>query len=105
MSYVDDVAPYTDSVDEAAVTALENRYRLVLTQSDSKLVAYTDPEELERVKQNFVVEKLGVTDDAAADAAIAAVGEKLAGVNFKNRLVVYYLVAEHLGKLDVVRGL
>jgi hypothetical protein len=35
------------------------------------------------------------------DAALAAVGAKLKGVSRKNRVTVYYLLAEHTGKLGL----
>ena len=46
--------------------------------------------------------KLALTDsDEALDAAIEAVGEKMKGVNRKNRVTVYYLLADHFGKLSL----
>lgn len=103
MSHVEDIKKYTKSVDEDVVASMEKTYRLVLSKADSAVVAYSDEAELETVKKNFINKKLGVTDDAAADAAIAAVGKKMAGVTRKGRLTVYYLIAEELGKLDVLR--
>jgi hypothetical protein len=43
-----------------------------------------------------------VTDDAAIDAAIKTVVEKMKGNNHKSRAAFYYLVAEALGKLDAI---
>ncbi len=103
MDYIADIKKYTPDVDEEAVDALASTYRLVLSQPDSVLVAYSDPEELKRVKENFLKKKLGLTDTDDLDGAIEAVGEKMAGVNRKNRLTVYYLLADHVGKLDAVK--
>ncbi len=103
MNHVEDIKKYTKSVDEAVVASMENTYRLVLSRPDSALVAFTDPEELQTVKKNFIVGKLEVTDGAAADAAIEAVNKKMAGVTRRGRLTVYYLIAEELGKLDTLR--
>lgn len=100
MDHVEDLSQYVDSVDEDAVKAMESTYRLVLSQPDSAYVAYGDPTELETVKKNFLIKKLGLADGPELDEAIAVVGEKLRGVNKKNRLTVYYLLADHLGKLD-----
>ncbi len=36
-----------------------------------------------------------------ADAALAAVAEKLKSAHRKNRVTVYYLLADHFGKLDL----
>jgi hypothetical protein len=103
MDYVEDLKKYTKTVDEDAVKAMANTYRLVLSQPDSAVVAFGDPGELERVKANFLVKKLGLPDDESLDEGIAAVGAKLKGVSRKNRLVVYYLLAEHFGKLDAFK--
>ncbi|MFT3888359.1 MAG: DUF2853 family protein [Arachnia sp.] len=102
MDHVADIKKYTDSVDEAVVASLEKTYRLVLSKPDSAVVAFGDPDELATVKQNFLVKKLGLTDADGLDEAIAAVGEKMKGVARKDRLTVYYLLAEHLGKLDTL---
>jgi hypothetical protein len=103
MNHVEDIKKYTETVDEAVVASMEKTYRLVLSKPDSALVAFTDEAEVETVKKNFIAGKLGVTDSAAADAAIKAVGEKMAGVTRRGRLTVYYLIAEELGKLDALR--
>jgi len=42
-----------------------------------------------------------ITPIEALDAAIATVGEKLKGVNHKNRVTVYYLLADHFGQLGL----
>lgn len=105
MDHTQDVKNHVSSVDEAAVAALAHRYRLVLSQPDSELVAFSDSDELERVKKNFLIDKLGLSESDDLDGAIAAVGQKLAGVNRKSRLTVYYLLADHFGKLDAVKAL
>lgn len=103
MSHVEDIKKYTASVDEAVVASMEKTYRLVLSKPDSAVVAFGDEAEVATVKKNFITKKLGVTDEAAADAAIASVGKRMAGVTRRDRLTVYYLIAEELGKLDVLR--
>ena len=48
--------------------------------------------------------KLALTqDDAALDAALAEVGATMAGDRTKNRVTVYYLLAEKFDKLDLFR--
>ena len=52
------------------------------------------------MRESFVKGKLGVADsDADIDAAIKAVGERVPG--HKQRLTVYYLLADHYGKLGM----
>ena len=99
MDYTADIAKYTSNVDEAAVKALASRYRLVMSQPDSAVVAFTDPDELERVRENFLIKRLGLSADDDLEGGISAVGEKMKGVSRKSRLTVYYLLAEHFWKL------
>ncbi len=68
-------------------------------REDASTVAGSDPEELETIKKNFLVGKLGLADGAALDAGIDAVMEKYGKSNrSKHRAVVYYLLARHFGK-------
>lgn len=104
MDYLADVQKYAAKVDEAAVAAMEKTYQLVLSKADTAVVAFSDPAEKARVRDNFLKKKLGLTQsDEALDAAIDAVGEKMKGVTRKNRLTVYYLLADHFGKLDALK--
>ncbi|MFT3875982.1 MAG: DUF2853 family protein [Propioniciclava sp.] len=103
MDYVADIKKYTDTVDESAVEAMAKTYRLVLSKTDSAVVAFSDPEELETVKKNFLIKKLGLTASDDLDAGIAAVGAKMKGASRKSRLTVYYLLADHFGKLSVFK--
>ena len=95
MDHVADISKYTDSVDAAAVAGMEKTYRLVLSRSDTALVAWSDPEELETVKRNFLKKKLGLTEsDDKLDAASAVVGAKMKDGTRNSRIAVYYLLAE-----------
>lgn len=65
---------------------------------DSSTVAASDPEELARIRENFVGKKLGVTDAAKADAAIAKAVETYGkSERNKHRAVFYYLIVKTLG--------
>lgn len=72
-----------------------------LYNKDSFLVAASDKAELETIKKNFIAKKLGVSDDAKADAAIDFAVQKI-GSSTRNKMrpVVYALIAENLGKLS-----
>lgn len=76
---------------------------IALRNTDSSLVSFSDKSELDRVKSGFLTKKLEITDPAAQDAALAKVGEKLKGVNRKNRVTVYYLLADDAGKLGLFK--
>ena len=100
MSALEDIKKYVSNVNEAAVASMEKTYALALSNADARLVSFSDPAELKTVRENFVKGKLGVADsDADIDAAIKAVGERVPG--HKQRLTVYYLLADHYGKLGV----
>ena len=65
---------------------------------DSETVAASDPEELARVRRNFVEKHLGVIDEAKAAAGIDAAVEQYGRSNrSKYRAVLYYLLSLHFG--------
>lgn len=70
----------------------------VYTQ-DGSLVAGSDKAELERIKKNYLIGKLGLQDgpelDAGLDKAIETYGRSNRN---KHRAVVCYLLATHFGK-------
>ncbi|ACK52125.1 conserved hypothetical protein [Methylocella silvestris BL2] len=90
-------------VDEAAVAGLEKNYRLVLSNADSRYVACSDPAEVERVRENFLKKKLGLTE-GDLDGAIKSVCAAMKDDRTKSRLTFYYLLAEHFGKLETFKG-
>ncbi len=66
---------------------------------DASTVSASDPAELETVKKNFLINKLGLTDGPALDAGIAAVMDQYGrSTKAKYRAVVYYLLAKHFNK-------
>jgi Protein of unknown function (DUF2853) len=100
--YLSDVKKYTSNVNEAAVEAIVKYCGIALRNADSSLVSGTDPKELATVRDGFAAKKLGLTA-AAADAGIQRVVEKMKGVNRKNRVTFYYLLADAtvtMGKLS-----
>ena len=64
---------------------------------DASLVSCNDEAELDRVRNNFAVKKLGVSPGPELDAAIKAVCEEYTA-RMKKRVVFYYLLAQKLGK-------
>ncbi|MCG7623724.1 DUF2853 family protein [Epibacterium sp. Ofav1-8] len=67
--------------------------------ADASTVASSQPEELETVKNNFLIKKLGLTDGPELMAGINEVIE-IYGKSERNkyRAVVYYLLTKHFGK-------
>ncbi|WP_103864733.1 MULTISPECIES: DUF2853 family protein [Aquimarina] len=70
--------------------------------ADAATVSGSDPSELETVKKNFLIKKLGLSDGPKLDEAIASVMETYGKSNRnKYRAVVYYLLAKHFGKESI----
>ena len=67
--------------------------------ADASTVAASQAGELETVKNNFLVKKLGLTDGPELTAAVNAVIETY-GKSERNkyRAVVYYMLTKHFGK-------
>jgi hypothetical protein len=69
---------------------------------DASTVSGSDEKELATVKNNFLIKKLGLKDDAALDAGIESVMELYGKSNkSKYRAVIYYLLAVHFKKESV----
>lgn len=67
--------------------------------ADAETVAASDPAELERIKTNFLIRKLGLTDSPrlmeGLNAAIDTYGRSERN---KYRAVVYYMLIRHFGR-------
>jgi len=69
---------------------------------DAETVAGSDPKELATIKNNFLIQKLGLTDSPDLDEKIAEVMERI-GVSErkKYRAVVYYMLVKKFDKESV----
>ncbi len=98
--WASDVRKYAPNADDKAIAAIVRHCGIALQKRDSSLVSFSDKAELDRIRDGFLKKKLALTaPDADLDKAIQAVGDKLKGDRTKNRVTVYYLLAEHFGKL------
>ena len=71
---------------------------------DASTVSGSDEAELETVKKNFLIEKLGLADGPALDAGIASVMQTYGQSNRnKYRAVVYYMLTKHFNKESAYR--
>ena len=96
-----DVKKYVPDADVKAIAGIVRHCGIALQKKDSSLVSFSDKEELARVRTGFLKKKLGLTNpDIDLDKAIMAVGEKMKGDPTRNRVTVYYLLADHFGKLS-----
>lgn len=71
---------------------------------DASTVAGSQQSELDTVKNNFLIKKLGLPDTKALDEAINTVLEKYGKSNkHKYRVVVYYLLTLHFKKESIYK--
>ncbi len=69
---------------------------------DASTVASSDPSELQTVKNNYLIKKLGLKDDPKLDKAIDKVVDTLGRSNKnKYRACVYYLLCKEFGKESI----
>lgn len=72
--------------------------------ADTSTVSAGDKKELERVKKNFLIKKLGLKDTPKLDEGIQAVIDTYGRSNRnKYRAVVYYLLTKHFRKSTVFK--
>ncbi|WP_281233418.1 DUF2853 family protein [Flavobacterium gelatinilyticum] len=72
--------------------------------SDASTVASTQQSELDTVKNNFLIKKLGLANGPELDKALDAVLEKYGKSNkHKYRAVVYYLLTVHFKKESIYK--
>ncbi len=84
------------SIDHGLLDTLVGNLKLIVDNKDAILVSGTDPSELETVRKNFVVKKLGIEDKDKSMAAIEKVAKAMAGSRMKNRAAFYYMVQKEL---------
>lgn len=101
--YLDDVAKYTEAVDEAVVDAIVKHLGIALRSVDASLVSCSDPTELDRVRESWLERKLELTDVEVNNTAIAAVCATMKEARNKSRVTFYYLLAEHFDKFASLR--
>ncbi|MCP3919603.1 MAG: DUF2853 family protein [bacterium] len=88
--------------DENLLTAIAKSLGPSIYNKDSGTVATADKGEVETVKKNFLVGKLGCADGPDLDGAIDRAAEKIGKSNVnKLRPVFYYLLVKDLGKESV----
>ncbi len=86
------------NVDDALLRAVAKSQGPSIYLRDASLVSCGDEAELKRVEDNFVVKKLGVTDQKTIDAALKKACDKFSSVNQKMRVAFYYFLVKELGK-------
>ncbi len=107
MSKFDDaLAKYTDEMNKLGIKVDADLLKAVtkacgpsIYKADASLVSSSDSEELARVKNNFLIKKLGLKDGPELDEAISGVVDTFGSSNRnKFRAVFYYLLVQKFGK-------
>jgi hypothetical protein len=97
-----DVRRYAPNADPNVVEGLVRYCGIALRNRDSALVSFSSPDEIGRVRERFLKKKLALTHpDAELDEAIAGVGETMQADRTKNRVTVYYLLADRFDQLPM----
>ncbi len=100
-SAVADVKKYDSGADEALVAAIFKGLGPSVHNLDAALVSCSDPAELDTVRNNFLIKKLGMSEGAELDAAIKEVCETMKATRQKSRVTFYYLLTKKFGKESV----
>jgi hypothetical protein len=105
-AYADNVKKYAKGYNQKAAEKIVGHLGIALRNRDSSLVSCSDETELQRVRDKFCRNKLGLSQtNAEIDVAIGKVCETLKPEgSHKSRVTFYYLLAEHFGKLDELAG-
>jgi len=84
------------NINEGLLDELVTRMRLIINNKDALLVSGTDAKELETVRTNYVVKKLGIENREKGKEAIKLVADKMSSIRMKNRAAFYYMVNKEL---------
>ena len=86
-------------VNEDLLTKVAKGLGPSLYNADAEKVAFSDKAEMDRLKANFLNKKLGITDDAKIDDALAEIKEQFGSSNRnKYRALTYYLLVKKFKK-------
>jgi len=90
-------------VDESFLEIIVKNLGPSIYRKDAELVSCSDPKELDTVRKNFLIKKLGLKDDKdILNAAIKEVCEELKDSNKKYRAIFYYRLAQKFKKESVL---
>jgi hypothetical protein len=90
------------SYEEGLLSAVAKGLGPAIYNDDSSRVSSSDPDELARVKNSFLIGKLGLADGPELDTAIQGVVDQMGSSNRnKYRAIFYYLLVVKFGKASV----
>lgn len=89
-------------IDTALLTAVAKGLGPSIYNADAETIASSDPAELDRVKKNFLIKKLGLKDGKELDDAIQATVEKVGASNRNKYRVIFYALLTQAFKKESV---
>lgn len=95
------VKKFDSSADDALITAVFKGLGPSVHNRDASSVSCTDKKELDTVRKNFLIKKLGLSDGPELDEAIKEVCEKMKSSRVKSRVAFYYFLTKKFGKESV----
>ena len=101
--YTADLEGLGEKVDPKFLRAVAKSCGPAIYKKDASLVAFSDPEEVARIRKNFLIGKLGLKDTEKLDAGLDTVKGQYTKRS-KYRAVVYYLLAKHFKKRSALMG-
>ena len=104
--YAENIKKYASAYNQAAAEKIVGHLGIALRNRDSSIVACSDSGELDRIRERWCRNRLGLAhNQQELDAGIQAICEKMSdeGGN-KSRVTFYYLLAEHFAKLEHLAG-
>lgn len=101
--YIKDIKKHYGEVDEDFVAIIVKNLGPSIYKKDAELVSCSDPKELDTVRKNFLMKKLGIdASQGVLDAAIADVCQELKSTRTKYRATFYYALAKKFKKESVL---
>ncbi len=102
--YLNDLKKYERSVDEDLLALIVFHLGPAIYRADAEVVSCTNSDELDRVRNNFLKKKLGLSEsDDKLNASIKEVCSKLGQSNrHKYRASFYYLLTKMYAKEGVL---
>jgi len=92
------------SADDTLLRAVTKACGPSIFNSDAETVSGSSASEVETVKKNFLMKKLGLNDDAKTEDGLNSVMEKYGKSNRnKYRAVVYYMLTKHFKKESIFK--
>ena len=103
--YAEDIKDkFGESADMGLLTKVTVGLGPSIYNMDATKVSGSDEKELETVKNNYLIKKLGLKDSPDLMAAVKSVLDKYGSSNKnKHRAVVYYMLCKHFKKAAIYK--